>query len=290
MGAMAAKRNLLDTLQMARFVAKGFLRFDELIPDELNRSALEEMERGIPSPRPWTPLAGCYPPPSAIGAVLRLPEVQGIVESLVGPGCEFDHHAVHIRQPHEHYAQHLHGDSIIDTRTEHFDIQLLYFPHDVPPEMGGTLLVPGSHFRRVNEADIARYQNVRGQLPFVGKAGTLLALHHGLWHCGRRNDTDRTRTMFKLRLNPVVKQVRLWNTDDLDREVERVRDEPIFTWMRSEEETLARILGMPEPWFEHATGRLEIVNRIRLWRSLTGDETFDFDGWLTRLENTPAER
>jgi len=41
----------------------------------------------------------------------------------------------------------------------------------------------------------------------------------------------------------------------------------------------------PEPWFEQDTGRLEFVNRIRLWRHLSGDPTFDADYWLGRLEN-----
>jgi len=40
-----------------------------------------------------------------------------------------------------------------------------------------------------------------------------------------------------------------------------------------------------EPWFELDTGRLEILNRIRLWRYLLGDESIDVDYWLTRLEN-----
>jgi hypothetical protein len=31
--------------------------------------------------------------------------------------------------------------------------------------------------------------------------------------------------------------------------------------------------------------RLEIANRIRLWRALSGQPTFDVDYWLTRLEN-----
>jgi hypothetical protein len=30
---------------------------------------------------------------------------------------------------------------------------------------------------------------------------------------------------------------------------------------------------------------LEIANRIRLWRVLTGNPRFDVDYWLTRLEN-----
>ena len=42
------------------------------------------------------------------------------------------------------------------------------------------------------------------------------------------------------------------------------------------------------PGFEQASGRLEIVNRIKLWRFLTGDETFDVNYWLGRLENQPA--
>jgi hypothetical protein len=40
-------------------------------------------------------------------------------------------------------------------------------------------------------------------------------------------------------------------------------------------------------WYGHEV-RLEIVNRIRLWRALTGDPRFDIDFWLTRLENEPT--
>ena len=41
----------------------------------------------------------------------------------------------------------------------------------------------------------------------------------------------------------------------------------------------------PEPWFEQDTGRLEYVNRIKLWRHLSGDPHFDADWWMSRLEN-----
>ena len=152
--------------------------------------------------------------PRAVGKMLRLPEVQGIIQSLVGADPLFDHQAVHVRQPNEDSAQALHGDSTIDMRM-HFDIQLMYFPHDVTADMGGTLILPGSHFRRINEMDIARYQNFIGQIQTVCKAGTLLIVHHGIWHCGRQNKSNRLRYMFKVRLNPAVRQLRLWNTDDL---------------------------------------------------------------------------
>jgi ectoine hydroxylase-related dioxygenase (phytanoyl-CoA dioxygenase family) len=146
----------------------------------------------------------------------------------------------------------------------------MYYPHEVTLDMGGTLVVPGSHLRRINETDIGRYQNLVGQVPLVCPAGTVLILHHGIWHCGRRNDTDQVRYMFKIRLNPTVRQVRLWNTDDLD------------------DPAVAAELRQTFPWYENATGRLEITNRSRLWRFLTGDESYDTDYWLTRVENAPT--
>jgi hypothetical protein len=281
---MVGKEYLLSSKQMAHFVAKGYLRFDELIPNDLNQAIMRDIDGGMVKSQPaGTPLSQCYLPPSAVGQMLRLPEVQGMIQSLVGPDPLFDHQAVHVRQPHEDSAQHLHGDSTIDIRM-HFDIQLMYFPHDVTPDMGGTLILPGSHFRRINEMDIARYQNFIGQIQTVCKAGTLLIVHHGIWHCGRQNKSDRVRYMFKVRLNPAVRQLRLWNIDDLTDD--DVRNQTIFGGSEKKE-NIQSILGTQEPWFEHADGRIEIINRARLWRFLTGDNSFDVHYWLTRLENMP---
>lgn len=285
---MIDKKYLLTTAQMAEFVARGFLRFDELVPEAINRDVMAAFDAGgIDAAPAGTPFSHCYPQPSPIGAMLRIPEIQGIVHSLVGPDPLFDHHAIHVRQPNEGKAQGMHGDSIIDTRM-HFDIQLMYFPHDVPLEMGGTLLVPGSQYRRINEADIARYQNFAGQVPMVCKAGSLLALHHGIWHCGRQNKTDRKRYMYKIRLNPVVRQYRLWNTDDLA--AMTGGQKRIFTAEQNAAEDVQTILGRGEPWYEDGGGRLEIVNRVKMWRFLSGDENFDVHYWLTRLENMPETR
>ncbi len=281
---MIDRQFLLNSQQMAEFVARGFLRFDELVPGEINEKVMRDIDnqaiKGAPA---GTPLSQCYAA-TAIREMLDLPQIQGLIHSLVGEDPLFDHDAIHVREPNQGRAQGLHADSIIDLRT-HFDIQIMYFPHDVPLEMGGTLLLPGSHFRKVNEMDIAGYQNMRGQIPMVCKAGSILALHHGIWHCGRQNKTNRRRYMFKLRLNPAVRQLRLWNTDDLD-ENYRAHQE-IFTGAR-EADNVQNILSQLEPWFEAASGRLEIVNRIKLWRFLTGDENFDVHYWMSRLENMPA--
>ena len=284
--ATASTDHLLTTNQMASFAARGFLRFDELVPDVLNQRVMDQFDAGpVERPVAGVPLSKTYAPGSPLDDLMNLPEIQGIVQSLVGPDPLFDHHAVHIRQPNEGKAQGLHGDAIIDTRM-HFDVQLMYFPHETPLEMGGTLLLPGSQFRRINESDIARYQNFVGQIPMVCEAGTVLALHHGIWHCGRRNQTDRVRYMFKIRLNPRVRQERLWNTEDLDAQMDA---DPV-TKLEARNpagENIYTILSRPEAWYEFPVGRLEIVNRIRFWRFLTGSRTFDLNYWLTRLENQP---
>ena len=272
---------LLDSTQVALFVAKGFLRFDGVVPDPVNEACLQEMKQDEADGRTGTrsmlkagnsvglPLPQCFPHAPGIRSMLQLPLVRGVIQSLVGPGPLYDHHAVHVRYPGQP-SQQLHADAIIDTRLR-FDIQLMYFPHDVPADMGGTLLVPGSHLRRVNEHDVSRYQNLAGQITYYGPAGSVLVLHHGIWHCGRRNERDVPRYMFKLRLNPATEQIRCWDVGDLvDPDVRR---------------RVLEVLRNREPWYEAATGRLEFVNRAVLWRYLSGQPDFDIDHWLGRLEN-----
>ena len=93
--------------------------------------------------------------------------------------------------------------------------------------------------------------------------------------------------MFKIRMGPTVRQCRLWDTSDL--RPADFEQRPIF-WMRElpDPRHLHSILCRLEPWYELDTGRLEIVNRLRFWRFLLGDDRFDADYWLTRLDNSPA--
>ena len=263
---MVDKKYLLNSKQMAQFTADGLLRFDELVPDELNRAACAEMEEGIIRGKAGEPLDEMWQD-LAIGQVIRLPEIQGMIESLVGPGSLYDHHAVHTVNANHEHGQIWHADAIIDTRL-HFDVQFFYFAHDTPREMGGTMFLPGSQYRRVSESDIARYQNFLGQMPMVCKAGTVAVAHHGIWHCAQPNLTDNKRYMFKLRLNPTVRQKKLWNTDDID------------------DAEIPGLLNANHRWYGNEV-RLEAVNRIKMWRFLTGDDNFDLSYWLSRLENAP---
>ena len=267
---MVAKKDLLTSTEMAGFVADGFLRFDELVPNELNDAVRAEMERGeIPRVASGQPLSDLWQE-QAIGQVIRLPKIQGIIQSLVGTGPLYDHHAVHTVQANNEHGQIWHADAIIDTRI-HFDIQLFYFAHDTPREMGGTMFLPGSQYRRISESDIGRYQNFVGQMPMVCKAGTVAVAHHGIWHCAQPNLTGKIRHMFKLRLNPTVRQKLLWNTDDI------------------QDERIPGLLSADHRWYGNES-RIEVVNRIKMWRFLTDDEQYDVSYWMSRIENTPDDK
>ena len=88
---MPAADHRLTTEEMARFVADGFLRFDALVPQHINECIVDELEplsktkirqivnlepeAGAPlRPASLTPLSECYPAPSLIGELLRLPQ------------------------------------------------------------------------------------------------------------------------------------------------------------------------------------------------------------------------
>ena len=297
--------NLLSTDQMASFVAQGFLRFDAVVPDELNRQALDELPtlyrtwvdefRGVTAgaagsdddemqlPRSGTTLGRAYAADSAFGRMVRVPTIAGAIASLVGADPVVDHHFVHIKQAGDLHAQGLHCDAIIDQGPA-FDIQLFWFPHDVAPSEGGTRYVPGSHLRRVNMDDVARYHHLTGEQYFSGVAGTVLIFHQGLWHAGAPNHGSRDRVMGKLRLNPTQPQVRLWDTSDL--EARNRADDHMFA--RMEPGTVAAALRHSQPWYEPSVHRLETVQRSLLWRHLTGDSEFDVDWYLTRTERRSA--
>jgi hypothetical protein len=306
----AAPLPLLTDQQMASFVARGFLRFEAAVPANINAQFLTEAgeapdaveghklrvgygkmlaENDIPEVAPGTPLSSAYAQGTALRRMLDLPLVRGAIKSLVGQAPVFDHHFLHMTFPPryhtagggENVSQHTHQDSTIDPRLS-FDVQIMYYPHAVTREMGGTRFIPGTHLRKVSEVALGRYQNMRGQQHMVCGAGTLLFLHHGVWHGGGVNHSDDTRTMFKIRMHASGSQQRQWAMEDRP---SGDSQRPIFHIKGPHPaDTVAAILMTPEPWFEQDTGRLEFVNRIKLWRYLTGDAEWDADYWMTRLE------
>ena len=291
--------NLLTTSQMAEFAAKGCLRFDGLIDSDLNQEFLDlfaedigsddrYVNKVIPNCKPGTYVSQAFPQDHPLSKILAQPVVAGTLKSLMGTNPIFDHHHVHMTFPNRSRVQTNHQDSTIDLRSKNFDIQMIYFPHEVNDKMGGTRYIPGTHLRTVHESQIARYQNIRGQIRVTCPAGTIIFFHHGIWHGGGKNTSDVPRIMYKLRLQPSGSQSLQWDTSDLTEERIKSWQRPIFhAFGKREEDDVPSTLMSHEPWFDN-TGRLEYMNRIRFWRTLLNDAEIDIDYWLTRVENEPA--
>jgi hypothetical protein len=279
----------LSTRQMAEFVANGYLRFDSIVPSDINGRVIAELEQlnaerllpeGMKPPHSRTPLDDCYPTPSTIGEYLRLPQVRGIIDSLIGPHPVFDHDWVHHIPSGGTYLQPLHVDATADSTDPTFDIQLFWYPNAVAPGEGGTRFVPGSHLTRVRSSGIHRYQHIVGEEQVACGAGTVFVFHHGLWHAGQPNPGANDRWLYKIRLNPTEPQIRLWNTDDFD-ELQSPATDHIFA--RTQPGTVAEVFRTWHPWMGITDYRNDQMQRALLWRYLTGDEEFDVDYYLTRL-------
>jgi hypothetical protein len=266
---------LLSSEQMATFADAGYLRFDGIIPADLAQRFQAECDderlgRSTANDEMHQPLARLLDGPwrgTALREILELPAVAGIVRSLVGAEPLYDHHVNHTTEPDNPVRRPggnwFHQDHVTDLRPYTFDAVLSIFPHEITKEMGGTTFVPGSHFRRPHDNNHYRYQHINGSVQAVCPAGSIVVWHGALWHSGRPNRSGRTRTMFKLRLNPTAPQVRLWDTSDL------ATFDPHVIFRRG------------HPWMSNFL--VEYAHRARLWRYLTDDDSYDYDGCLTRM-------
>tara|TARA_B100000886_G_scaffold332436_1_gene285150 strand:- start:658 stop:1023 length:366 start_codon:yes stop_codon:yes gene_type:complete len=103
-----------------------------------------------------------------------LPKVQGLINSLVGPDPLYGHHGPHLMPAGQLRGPDTHQDSVIDFREDYFDIQLSLFAAYTTDEMGGTFLIPGTHFRNVRISEITIYQHMRGKIWAIWKSAASL--------------------------------------------------------------------------------------------------------------------
>ncbi|NKB66418.1 MAG: hypothetical protein GKR89_05115 [Candidatus Latescibacteria bacterium] len=265
------KDNLLTAKEMAQFVASGYVKFEEMVPKDLSQACREEMGNNRGYLAVGTPFEETWPKGTALGDMFRLPQVQGLIHSLVGPDPLYDHHAAHLTPANRPKGPNMHQDSVIDFRENYYDIQLSFFPVDTTDEMGGTFLVPGTQYRNVRTGEINIYQHMRGKIWATCPAGTMFAWNTRVWHGARSNHTDQDRFMYKLRLNPTRPQVGHFDTSDLD------------------DPEIGRILGTNHGW-EGNEHRYELMQRVRLWRFVSDQPNYDVgERFMRRIEYQTAE-
>ena len=268
-GERTQTAHLLGSATMAQFIGQGYLSFEEIVPREMCDELLGDIESFQGFEEVGSPFRNLWKD-HVLGDIFRLPRVEGMIHSLVGSDPLYDHHAVHIVPPHTEVGAQLHQDSVTDLRENYFDIQISLFPQDTPPEIGGTAFLPGTHFRNIRTGEASFYQHVLGRKFADCKAGTILVWDTRLWHAARNNRTAKTRYMFKLRLNPTVPQVRLFDISGLDHP------------------DVSKKLFGGQPFFE-SDYRYEMMKRVQRWRFVSDQPDYDFgEQFMRRIEHNPS--
>lgn len=247
----------LGAIDLAGFCVDGFLLLDGVVDGGLDELALAELRayRGHKN-RLWAAS-------EVIRSVFDVAEVRDAVRLLAGTSS-YDHSSVHLTPAGFPFAQPWHQDSMVEVRPLAFDLLALYFPADTPAEMGPTLVLPGSHLRRVSNRSLARHHSFRGQRLLSCSAGSVAVLHAGLWHCAQPNRTDVDRYMFKLRLRPGPDQANAASSIG-----------------QPTAEVLHRFLAGEHPWQGTEAG-VDQVGYAALWSYLGGSGDVSPEGYLTR--------
>lgn len=222
---------LLTDGEVARFVVTGYHLTHPDLPDGLNEQIackLDTLDRN-----PGDAITETIP---ELWQVLDHPAVKGVLISLLGEDYQVNAHRHWHMKPAGSGYMHWHQDS-----TNNRDIRInrflgLYYPRDVTPDMGPTIIVPGTQYRNAPTDRMATYTNINGQIPLTVKAGTVAFTHYDLWHGTAANRSNARRHMIKFLFsrtndnkaptwnhNPnVVNQAIDWNTHDKAEDVTNI--------------------------------------------------------------------
>ena len=184
------RSHLLDDAAMARFIATGYHLVQPDIDADVLTGICRLTHRATKTDsNPGNAIYDRVPP---LQEVFTHPQLVGALTSLLGPGYRMEcHRHLHLTQPGSAMGG-FHQDGTPRAfkgwnrpwRRWHRPRKLIavFFPHDVPPEMGPTSLIPGSHYcdRRPDRLEEL-------EMPLVSPAGTVALAHHAIWHRARAN-------------------------------------------------------------------------------------------------------
>ena len=189
---MLDEKYLLTDVDVANFIVNGYHIVELDLPEELNENIAAQLD--ALDHNPGDAIAETVP---ELWQVLDHAAVKGVLASLLGLDYEVQSHRHwHCKQPGSGHMN-WHQDST-NNRDIHINRFLgLYYPTDITPDMGPTIIVPGTQFRNAPTDRMATYTNIRGQVPLVVKAGTMAFTHYDMWHGTAANRSDLKRHMIK---------------------------------------------------------------------------------------------
>lgn len=208
--AVAIEKDMLLTdAELLEFIAQGYHLIEPELPAGFNEAICEQID-ALES-NPGNDILKRVP---MLQELYDHPQVRGALISLLGEELQMDgHRHLHVNAPGSR-SQGWHQDGTNVRHHQTWCVLAIYYPHDVPADLGPTIIMPGTHFRNTPTDQLATYANLKGQVPLTVKAGTVAITHYDLWHAATRNKSKRERYMLKFLFNRISQpSAPSWNFD-----------------------------------------------------------------------------
>jgi hypothetical protein len=183
----------LSAKELSLFISQGFLKLDTGLPLSFHQYMVAQLSESVMG-------NNVVPSCPELDKVYSSPKVAGAIQSILGKDyCLHSHRHLHM------------SPSGTDIGGWHKDSQwgygrrqrnnrprwamLLYFPNELPKELGGTGIIPGLQYTHQNLQDEEQWE--LGQST-IGEAGTCVLMHYDTWHARYSNRSDIDRIMVKL--------------------------------------------------------------------------------------------
>ena len=241
--------HLLTDEQVLRFITYGYHVVDNVFDAAFN-AAIDE-QCGALGGNPGDAILDRVP---MLHDVFAHPAVRGALVSVCGVDMKMNgHRHCHTRQP-QRFAHNWHTDSQDRGATDMKWVLAMYYPHTVTPDMGPTVILPGSHFRAAPNPTLESFANIRGQFAMAVPAGTVVVVHPNIWHGAGPNYTDRRRHMLKFLFDRVSPN-----------ETPNWRHDPATA-----DDTARRLLSERPTPCDEVDHKKQIAKRYEVWNMLLG--------------------
>jgi hypothetical protein len=236
--------HLLDDDAVKRFLTEGYLLVRPDLPPEFHEDVCRRIDAVLA--RRGNPGNEIYEEVPPLREVYDHPTVRGALVSLLGPGVRMNPHRHCHASPPGMRGQQWHQDDVNKRHHRIERVLAMYYPHEVTPEMGPTLILPFTQYRNAPTARMASYGTFAHQVALAVPAGTVAITHYDLWHRASPNRSDRTRYMLKFLFDRTEEpDAPSWRADPARREA--MLTEFIRVWPATDSQTDAykhRIIWM----------------------------------------------
>src|ERR1044071_6361411 len=152
---MTEKNFLLNDDEIARFIVQGYLIIEGTLPLSFHQHLEAEAEKRFQKCNTRMAAAEVFATTEDLRRVYDDPKIKGALESLLGPNYSMnDHRPCHIMFPGTEW-QPWHQDGVNMRHHQVRRLLAMYYPHDVTPDLGPTVVMPGTHFRNAPSARMA---------------------------------------------------------------------------------------------------------------------------------------